>query len=292
MQAAHNRIKIYQKSQLPHLEKLDVNKLGRPYHKIPKIMNNCFDVLDAKLSIYFLKKYRVNVSLKNMSFKMDHHYKHAQIFSTQYGNIGFDIDRILLLSILHDYYGLSRDNKNNVPDTTQPSTKTEERLKNKLGTELTHLAMNPQLFGETLEIKNDHAAIINQWSYSIHFQLEGYDNGGFTLLLDNRHVDRLLALLRHPSGEEQPAHETVTPEQIERMFYSLPLTLYGRLVSINLTVAHLLEIKAGDLLPISLNERLPVGIGKEQMFSAIIAEERGKLFLSEFNDKSNEISHD
>lgn len=56
MQPSANRIRIYNRNQHPDLVKLEVNKLGRPYHKLPKIMNDCFDILDAKLSIYFLKK--------------------------------------------------------------------------------------------------------------------------------------------------------------------------------------------------------------------------------------------
>lgn len=53
MQPSANRIRIYNRNQHPDLVKLEVNKLGRPYHKLPKIMNDCFDILDAKLSIYF-----------------------------------------------------------------------------------------------------------------------------------------------------------------------------------------------------------------------------------------------
>lgn len=104
MYPASHRIRIHQQDDLPELVKLDVSKLGRPWHKLPKLMNDSFDILDARLGIYFLKKLRVNAALESMTFAIDQHYKNAQIFSTPYGNIAFVIDRILLLNILHDYY--------------------------------------------------------------------------------------------------------------------------------------------------------------------------------------------
>lgn len=292
MQPAPQRIRIHQRDSLPELVKFDVNKLGRPWHKLPKMMNSCFDILDARLSIYFLKKFRVNVALKNMTFAIDQSYKNTQIFSTPYGNIAFDIDRILLLNILHDYYGLSKESSQIAPDLTQPTTKTEERLKNKLAQELTHLIINKDTFGEDLEIKNDYSTVISQWSWCITFTLEGYEHGSFTILLDHLHIDRMLAGLRAPDGEEEGRKEQITAAQIERMFYSLPLKLQGRIASLNLTVAQLSDIEAGDIIPISLNEPLPIFIGKEQIFNAVIAEDRGKLFLSEFNDKTIEKSYE
>lgn len=291
MQPTSQRIRIHQRDKLPVLVKFDVNKLGRPWHRLPKKMNSCFDILDARLSIYFLKKFRVNVALKNMTFSIDQNFKNTKIFSTPYGNIAFDIDRILLLNILHDYYGLSKESNHIAPDLSQPITKTEERLKNKLAQELTHLVMNKETFGEDLAIKNDYSAVISQWSWCITFELEGYDCGSFTVLLDHFHIDRMLAELRAPERSEDQ-NTQMSASQIERIFDSLPLKLNGRLASLNLTVAQLVDIEAGDIIPISLNEPLPVFIGKEQIFNAIISEDRNKLFLSEFNDKTNEKSYE
>lgn len=269
---------------------LDVSKLGRPWHKLPKLMNDSFDILDARLSIYFLKKLRVNAALESMTFAIDQNYKNAQIFSTPYGNIAFVIDRILLLNILHDYYGLSKEKGHIAPDESLPVTKTEERLKSKLGQELTSLVICKETFGEDIEIKVDHSTVISQWSWCITFTLEGYSHGSFTILLDNYHVDQMLATLRAPDTGERVAEKGVSlsPAQIERLFDSLPLKLNGRLASLNLTVAQLADIKPGDIIPIAVNEPLPVFIGKEQIFEAAIAEDRSKLFLCDIHDKTTE----
>ncbi|VFS61108.1 Uncharacterised protein [Kluyvera cryocrescens] len=104
--------------------------------------------LDARLGIYFLKKLRVNAALESMTFAIDQHYKNAQIFSTPYGNIAFVIDRILLLNILHDYYGTKPKTVTTWSQTTPfRSPKRKERLKSKLGQELTSLIICKETFG-------------------------------------------------------------------------------------------------------------------------------------------------
>lgn len=291
MHKKRQKTRIYQQKDAPSAVKLEMNKLGRPYHKVPKIFTDRFDILDAKLGTYFLKKYRVNVSLSNLEFNMDCSHKHAIIFSTEFGNVGFDIDRPLLLNVLNDYYGLNNDNNNINVDHDAPVTKTEERLKNKLGCELSCLILNCDVFSKKLKIKNDYSAIINKWSYKLTFSLEGYNEGKIYLLLDNHHIDKLLSTFRAPV-EEVPNEEPFSSAILEKLINFLPLRLTGRLSSSNLTVAELADLKAGDVLPISLPERFPVFIGKEQPFTAVIAEDRGKLFLSEFNDKLNEANND
>ncbi|MRS89701.1 flagellar motor switch protein FliM [Enterobacteriaceae bacterium RIT714] len=292
MQTSANRIRVYQKENCPEVTRIDVNKLGRAYHKIPKIITEKFDSIESRLSIFFLKKYRMNATLKNMAFDTDCHLKNAQIFENAYGNIGFDINRTFLLDILHNYYGLSKDNNPLASDIHQPVTKTEERLRNKLAHELSQLTMSQEIMAEELELRNDYSSVINQWAWSIQFWLEGYDEYCFSILLDTHHVDILLATLREKNDTSQPQPRNLSAAQIEHMFNAMPLSLTGKLASINLTVAQLLEMSAGDIIPVSLNEPLPVFIGSEQLFSATVAEDRGKLFMTDFNDKTPEMKYE
>ncbi|MCG7365215.1 FliM/FliN family flagellar motor switch protein [Pantoea sp. ACRSH] len=294
MYPATQRIRIHQQDTLPELETLDISKLGRPWHKLPKSMNDNFDILDARLGIYFLKKLRVNATLESMTFSVDRHFKHAQIFSTSYGNLGFVIDRLLLLNILHDYYGLNKESVHIEPDESMPVTKTEERLQSKLGLELTSLIICKETFGENIEIKMDYSAVINQWPWCITFNLEGYKQGSFSILLDRHHVDQTLANLRSPVSKEhrQQKADSLSPSQLKRLFDSLPVRLNGRLASLNLTVAQIADIKPGDIIPIPLNEPMPVFIGKEQIFEAAIAEDYGKLFFCDIHEKTPEKQYE
>lgn len=287
------KFRIYHSDALPEVITLDANKLGRPWHKLPKIINNRFDILDSHLSIFFLKKLRVNVSLKTITFDMNKPYKDAQIFSTQYGNIGISIERSLLLNILYDYYGLRDDSFSEALLENEKVTKTEERLKQKIGKELTHLLFDEDSYGSPLEIKTDNSAFISKWAWCVTYTLSGYEHGTFTMLFDEKHVDHYLDRLRVTAIENGESQSTSpTPAQIESMFECLPLTLNARLASLNLTVAQLSDLKPGDIIPIFINEPVPVFIGKEQIFESIIAEDRGKLFLSEISGNSIENDYE
>ncbi|MDU4399796.1 MAG: FliM/FliN family flagellar motor C-terminal domain-containing protein [Citrobacter koseri] len=104
----------------------------------------------------------------------------------------------------------------------------------------------------------------------------------------------MLAILRSPDAADSRAVKSVplSPAQIERLFDSLPLKLSGRLASLNLTVAQISDIKPGDIIPIAINEPLPVFIGKEQIFEAAIVEDRSKLFLCDIYDKTTEKQYE
>lgn len=291
MRQTCSHVKIYHTGHHPEMMKLEVNKLGRPYHKIPKIFNDMHDSLDARLNTYFLKKYRVNVVLKTMSFEMDAWQKQTKILSSDIGSLAFDIERKLLLSVLHDYYGLNKERQDSISAQDTPITKTEERLKNKLAQELVALISGEELFGKALNIKPDPASLITQWSYRINFSLEGYE-GEFSLLLDNAHVDRLLVNLRKQAEICQLANPEQPVANLQTSFMTLPVRLTGRLVSIPLTVAELLRLKSGDILPMTPGERVPLFIGAQPLFNAVIAEDHGKLFFSEFNELNREKSYE
>lgn len=279
-----NRMRIYTPDNHPDLMKLEVNKLGRPYHKVPKVFKDNSDRIDAKLGIYFLKKFRVDVSLREMQFQMDCTVKQSNIFSTEVGNLAFRLDRALLLNILHDYYGLSRDDQSEVATNNLPVTKTEERLEMKLASELLQLICGDELFSEALTIKPDSASLLTQWSYRIDFTLDGYSNGNFSLLLDAAHVDRMLSALRQPTETNRNRPVTMRPHS----FKQLPVRLRGRLATLPMTVADLARLKPNDVLPFAMNDRIPLLVGDQPLFSAVICEERGKLFFSEFSDRTSE----
>ncbi|MBS0053979.1 FliM/FliN family flagellar motor switch protein [Yersinia sp. Marseille-Q3913] len=292
MQQNKAKVRVYNGDSLPDILALDINKLGRPYHKIPKIVGDYFAVIEAEVSLYFLKKYRINITLSNIKFKSDCSYKNTQVLISQIGNIGFDIDRTLLLNILNDYYGLTKE-KNIISSMgDSPITKTEERLKNKLSLEITDLILNQPVFGDPLAIKNSNSTPIMNWSYRMDFWLKDFENCGFTLLIDLPHVDRLLNTLKTKQKEENKKLQTLSTAQFDLLISKLPVQLTSQLSCSELTFSELMELREGDIIFATLPERFPVLIGKQHIFSAVITESRGKLFLSEFNDKTNEINHD
>ena len=58
-------------SKTPGIFKLEGNRLGRPYHRLPTLFTGNFDVIDSHLGSYFLKKHRSNITLKKIGCEMD-----------------------------------------------------------------------------------------------------------------------------------------------------------------------------------------------------------------------------
>ncbi|WP_439411901.1 FliM/FliN family flagellar motor C-terminal domain-containing protein [Enterobacter ludwigii] len=289
MNSASKTFRIYHRDALLEVKTLDPKKLGRPWHKLPKMINDRFDTIDAKISIYFLKKLRVNVSLKNVTFGINQSYRNTQIFATPHGHVAISIERSLLLNILYDYYGARHDNHAGPLAANEKTTKTEERLRLKIGKDLISLLLD----GDDSELKTDNSMVMNTWAWCVTYTLSDYEYGSFTLLFDEKHVDFYLTQLRTSAlnnGEKQP--ESPTPAQIEGMFNHLPLTLNARVANLNLTVAQLSDLKPGDIIPVFINDPVPVFIGEEQIFDAKVADERGKLFLCEIARSKVESSYD
>ncbi|MDN0094860.1 FliM/FliN family flagellar motor switch protein [Yersinia rohdei] len=292
MQQNKAKLRVHNSDSLPRVMTLDVSKLGRPYHKIPKIVGDYFAAIESNISLYFLKKYRINVALTDITFETDCSYKNAKTLCSQIGNVAFDIDRTLLLNLLNDYYGLTKE-KNIISDVENlPITQTEERLKNKLSLDITDLILNQPEFGELLDIKNNNSPPIANWSYRMDFWLKGYEKCAFTLLIDLPHVDRFLSKLNNEHQSEKKKNQTFSIKQFDQLVKKLPIRLTSKLSCSELTFSDLMKLKEGDIIPATLPEHFPVFIGKESLFSAVVSESRGKLFLSEFNDKTNEINHD
>lgn len=135
--------------------------------------------------------------------------------------------------------------------------------------------------------------MITHWAYQLTFTLAGDEESSFRILLDDAHTDFILNLIRHSehSKPQQVAKSVNKPALIKEIIRSLPLTLNVKIAELSMNVADLAQIKAGDILPISLGETFPVAIGQSELFSALIVEDKDKLFLSELAGK-NENSHE
>ncbi|HDV2909165.1 TPA: FliM/FliN family flagellar motor switch protein, partial [Escherichia coli] len=152
---------------------------------------------------------------------------------------------------------------------------------------------NLQTSGIALKLKLDSSTVITHWAYQLTFTLAGDEESSFRILLDDAHTDFILNLIRHSehSKPQQVAKSVNKPALIKEIIRSLPLTLNVKIAELSLNVADLTQIKTGDILPISLGETFPVAIGQSELFSALIVEDKDKLFLSELAGK-NENSHE
>ncbi len=146
-------------SKTPGIFKLEGNRLGRPYHRLPTLFTGNFDVIDSHLGSYFLKKHRSNITLKKIGCEMDIINKNAELMVSQVGHLAFDIDRSLLLMLLGNFYGLESSLEEAKSHNGLP-TKTETRLKNRLALDICTLIFNLQTSGIALKLKLDSSTVI------------------------------------------------------------------------------------------------------------------------------------
>ena len=258
---------------------LGVSQLGKPWHKLAEHINKNYDNFDAALSRYFLNKFRVNTSLANINFTIEENKKCHQIYSCSAGKIAFEIDRDLLLNLLHDFYGVS---DTPATDNDAEITQTEKRLQERLGDEICKIFLTPEVTGHDLSVKPLHNQQHSHWAWCLSFRLRGYQQGAITLRFDHSLIDQILSTLRNEP--EQADQNTFSEARVEQQLRRLPFTLNARLVCMETTLEKLLHLQVNDVLPVFLNDSVPVTLGDEVLFHAIVSEHQGQLVLSEFID--------
>lgn len=276
-------------SQTPGIFKLEGNRLGRPYHRLPTMFTGNFDTIESHLGNYFLKKHRTNINLKKIHCEMDIVSKNNELLVSQVGHLAFDIDRALLLMLLGNFYGLESSLSDEEVQDDLP-TKTETRLKSKLALDISNLIFNDNTSGIPLTLKLDSSTVQTHWAYQLTFILSENEGWSFKILLDDAHTDYILNLIRrneHHKSKQQvdkPSAGVHKQTLIKEIIKTLPLILNAKIAELPLNVADLTTIKPGDILPITLPETFPIYIGKSELFTALIVEDKDKLFLSELVD--------
>lgn len=282
-------------SQLRGAFKLEGNRLGRPYHRLPNMFISKFEIIESRIGAYFLKKHRSSVNLKKISCEMDVHKKNAELLTSSVGHLAFDIDRPLLLKILNNFYGLEESLQENGQGEVL-LTKTEIRLRNRLALDICSMLFNDETVGLPLKIKSDSTSVLSQWAYQITFCLNDEGNSNFYILLDNTHTDYILNALRKQEKPQQDEPQTSQLENqksiVKQIINTLPLNLTVKISEMGMSVADLTAIKPGDIFPISLPEKFPVFIGQSALFNALIVEEHDKLFISEIVENIPETSYE
>lgn len=274
--------------------RLEGNRLGRPYHRLPDVFNSKFDVIDLRLGNWFLKKHRASIFLKNISFKMDVCNKYAELLTSPVGNVGFDIDRALLLSLLDKFYGM--ENSGVVDENDTLLTKTEQRLRSRMAIEIVTLLFADEILNLPLPVKPNSNGIQTRWAWQAKFSLGDDETKSFSLLLDDAHTDYILNMLRkhdrHQACEGRSPDKTRADNSVAAVIGTLPLNLHIKVAELSMNVAMLTTIRPGDILPLSLPESFPVFIGSSQLFTGLIVEEHDRLLLSDIKEIITEKSYE
>jgi flagellar motor switch protein FliM len=279
---------------------IDPRTMGRPVHLLGGFANVLRDDVTDFLRTRVNRRYKASFQIDAASFvAAPADAQRWLTYSAGDGRIHFAIDRPLLLCLLRYRYGsvmpevsTSTDGENIPPSLPidEPETATEERLCAMLGQQLAELTVRriesvQKAQPETpASIAFAEAAMQGScdgdWLLRLSLS-ESRCNVSGTLMLkiSAAWMTRLLQALTPSRERSRQKQMTATKPFPAR----LQLTLRARLLEKEVPLATLLDLRQGDVLPISLGDA-DVLIGDSRLFTASIAEHHGKLCLTSLAD--------
>lgn len=266
---------------------MDPRTLGRPVHLLPKFVEPLREAIAERVRADLNRRYGAafvlgEIAILRIQEAPDNcRWHYAETIT---GIIGFALERPLLLSILDYRYGSPH--TENPADTGLPvETATEERLGSMLGARFLHLLAallpgnaKPVAAESALKMQSGSAPRPGTWIIRVelaetslqrqgtmHFSL---DEGCMTAILDSLAPQR-----------EGTRRSRATVPLSAQLQLRMVATLYERQVPLG----SLLDFRVGAILPISLGAA-SVQIDNSPLFSAQVAEHKGKLCLTSFED--------
>lgn len=291
---------------------LDPCLLGRPVHLLPAFAARLADALGSAIASPGGRRYWGAYRLDSLSFQHAPHDLALRWLGVHnaYGQATVAFERSLLLGLLEGRYArrtppsaVQRD------PATERVTATEERLAATLAQQLATLvgelvSTGLAAVGGAVAITGDQPVLAERrgapivpaappgksgWVLRAVLRAQygrretddptlGVPDGQLWIGLDHAlmaHVLQSLATERH--GARGPWM------QREPLATNLQVRLDGRLVTKEVTLATLFDLKVGDVIPVSVG-RADVLLDESRLFTAAVAESRGKLCLTSFED--------
>ncbi|WP_306985179.1 FliM/FliN family flagellar motor switch protein [Janthinobacterium sp. UMAB-56] len=275
---------------------LDSCLLGRPVHLLHVFGAQLRDDLAVALRQPMSRRYWGNFQIDGVTLSRVENEDSVNrwlSFSTPAGQTGFALERQILLSVLNYRYG-SAGAKGALPDPAQVRvTATEERLAVVLGQQLvnsllTRVHKNLQTLGKSSELDSSAEVAVQtgvhpvrgSWIVTVALSdVEAGQSGQFWFSLDKRLMaDVLRGLLPERAQAKKALRGSVRP-----LASRLQVTLEGRLVSKQVQLGALFDLRVGDVIPVSLS-RTDVMLDDSRLFTAAVSEHKGKLCLTSFED--------
>jgi flagellar motor switch protein FliM len=272
---------------------LDPCLLGRPVHRLPLFAAQLRDDLAQAMRLSVSRRYWGNVQVDSVAFsRLDGSEARTRWmqFAAPAGKIAFSLERKVLLSVLHCRYGGGA--PVHADEAAVRVTATEERLAVVLGQQLAgtlagRIDLNLPAADKALPAGGafEHGAAPHpaKGSWIITVTLSdaalGPDGSGrFWFALDQ---GMMAAVLRGLLPERESAAKG--RRGAEALAARLQVGLSGRLVSKEVALGTLFDLRVGDVIPISLH-RADVLLDESRLFTAAVGERKGKLCLTSFED--------
>lgn len=269
----------------PH-QVLDPALLGRPVHLLPAFAAAFAEDMAGMLSAPGWRRYWSSVELAQVVFERAPEGTQLRWLGMNgaHGAAAVAFERALLVGLLEARYN----GKGPVRPLGDPGdarvTATEERLAQTLTQQLCELlarrmrvALGADLAPALLSPLTPAAPSKNAWALAITLR---EPQGGSTARCYVAPDARMMALILQALQPERPQRGARSGEPIGA---SLKVKLDGRLVTQEITLEALFGLRVGDVIPVSVG-RADVLLDEARLFTAAVAEHKGKLCLTSFLD--------
>jgi len=272
---------------------LDPRLLGRPVHLLPQFAVRLQDDLEAAMQ-GSARRYWAGWRLDSIEFGRAPQHENLRWMAATglLGTVSVAFERGLLLTLLERRYGgrgagATQQDKN-TERKTERVTATEDRLSVVLTQQMIDLlygriAVNIAMETTPLPVPANAVAAAtmpgaSNWAVRVQVR-DSVDNvGQFWIAPDQNLMATILGSLRpdqpRPRAARGPSEPLATKLQVK---------LDGRLVSKEITLGALFDLKVGDVIPVSMG-RADVLLDEARLFTAAVAESKGKLCLTSFED--------
>ncbi|MFC0250592.1 FliM/FliN family flagellar motor switch protein [Massilia consociata] len=272
---------------------LDPSLLGRPVHLLPKFARRFAEALGTVMGGPAGRRYWGAHRLAGLAFERAPEEEGLRWLAVAgpLGTAAVAFERGLLLGLLEGRYG----RKNAAPSAqrdpaTERVTATEERLAATLTAQLVeqlYVRVTEGLAGVGVEAPAAApleapvaASAPGKAGWVIRVTLDATQGEAASqcwIALDHELMAHVL------QGLKEERSSVRTQRAAEPLATGLSVKLDGRLASKEMTLAALFELKVGDIIPVSVG-RADVLLDESRLFTAAVAEHKGKLCLTSFED--------
>jgi flagellar motor switch protein FliM len=268
---------------------LDPCLLGRPVHLLPQFAARLQDDLDAAMQGP-ARRYWGGWRLDSVEFGRAPQDTGLRWMAAMgaLGTVSVAFERGLLLTLLERRYGGRSAAATPRDPGSERVTATEERLVVVLTQQMVDLLYARVADSVAMEVapKPVPAGAVctstipgkSAWTVCATVRDAAGSQGKFWIAPDQALMAAILGSLR----PEQPRALAVRGPS-EPLSSKLQVKLDGRLVSKEITLGALFDLKVGDVIPVSVG-RADVLLDEARLFTAAVAEHKGKLCLTSFED--------
>ncbi|MDB5746938.1 MAG: hypothetical protein JWP72_1786 [Massilia sp.] len=271
----------------PH-QVLDPSLLGRPVHLLPAFAAAFSDDLAAMLAAPPWRRYWGGFALSRVEFARapEGGALRWSGMDSGHGVCAVAFDRALLVGLLEARYSKGQARELRDPEGER-ITATEERLALTLTRQLSEvLAMRVRVAASAVGVELPSAPLApmgaaaparNAWALTITLS---EPHSGSTARCFIAPDAQMMGLILQALQPERPQR---AQRPAEPLGANLKLKLEGRLVSHEMTLEALFGLKVGDVIPVTVG-RADVLLDEARLFTAAVAEHKGKLCLTSFED--------